>query len=79
MKTPVVISVTELKSRLLEVMRSVMSGKEYQVTKADKPIAIIYPYQRSTQPRVGFADVVVCGDIISPIDEEWDLDSSNIK
>ena len=74
------ISVTELKAHCTQVIREV-ADTPYTITKRGKPVAIITPIKDGgkKQPQTiaeymgsmrGTA--VEIGDIVAPLDEEWD-------
>ena len=74
------ISVTELKAHCTQVIREV-ADTPYTITKRGKPVAIITPITEADDKRPKTIDeymgslrgsVSRYGDIISPIDEEWD-------
>ncbi len=74
------ISVTELKAHCTQVIREV-ADTPYTITKRGKPVAIITPITKTDDKRPKTIDeymgslrgsVARYGDIISPIDEEWD-------
>ncbi len=74
------ISVTELKAHCTQVIREV-ADTPYTITKRGKPVALITPIQDGDDKRPQTVaeymgsmrgSVARYGDIISPIDEEWD-------
>ncbi len=74
------ISVTEFKAHCTQILREV-ADTPYTVTKRGKPIAVITPAKEDEKKRPKTIDefmgsmrgsVSRYGDIISPIDEEWD-------
>lgn len=74
------ISITELKAHCTQVIREV-ADTPYTITKRGKPVAVITPIKDPDKKRPKTLDefmgslrgsVVRYGDIISPIDEEWD-------
>jgi prevent-host-death family protein len=48
------------------------TGETLIVTRQGKPVARVIPFER---PRPLLGSVVWEGDIVSPIDEEWDAES----
>jgi len=74
------ISVTELKAHCTQVIREV-ADTPYTITKRGKPVAIITPIKDEGDKRPKTIDEfmgslrgcsVEVGDIVAPIDEEWD-------
>ena len=74
------ISVTEFKAHCTQIIREV-ADMPYTVTKRGKPIAMITPIKekdgkkpKTIEEFMGCmrGSVIEYGDIISPIDEEWD-------
>jgi len=74
------ISVTELKAHCTQVIREV-ADTPYTITKRGKPVAVITPIKDDCKKRPQTIEEymgslrgssVEVGDIISPIDEEWD-------
>ncbi len=74
------ISVTELKAHCTQVIREV-ADTPYTVTKRGKPVAIITPIKDADDKRpktiaeyMGSmrGSSVEIGDIVAPLDEEWD-------
>ncbi len=74
------ISVSQLKATLLQIMRNVIAGRSYEVTRSNIPIAVIYPIgvNRHT-PATGFSHVKIGGALDLPGDLEWSLDAHNLK
>ena len=74
------ISVTEFKAHCTQIIREV-ADMPYTVTKRGKPIAMITPIKETNSKKPKTIEefmgcmrgsVIEYGDIISPIDEEWD-------
>jgi prevent-host-death family protein len=67
---------SEFKAKCLAVMDEVAkSGQAVVVTKNGKPLVELVPHQaKQKRSLVGLlkGDLVIKGDIISPIDVEWD-------
>jgi prevent-host-death family protein len=69
------IKASEFKAKCLALMDEVArSGEVIVITKNGKPIAELAPHRPSRPKLFGILkdDLVVVGDIISPIDVEWD-------
>ena len=73
------ISVSELKNRLLEIVREVEKGKSYAVTKGARVVAKLNPAGKKKSALFGFAKIKMMGDILSPIKSEWSYDVENIR
>lgn len=73
------IGAAEFKARCLELMDEVeRSGKEIVITKHRKPVARLVPMRPATTLRGALKGMVrKAGDLISPIDVDWDADESN--
>jgi len=67
---------SEFKAKCLAVMDQVSSsGESVVITKNGKPVAELVPHRSKAKPDlIGLLkdDIVIKGDIISPIDVEWD-------
>jgi prevent-host-death family protein len=68
---------TEFKAHFLELIDEIkLSGKGILITKRGKPAAIVLPppVDESQKFQIGKFDgtVKIVGDIIAPIDVEWD-------
>ena len=68
------IKVSELKTKCLALLNEVeRTGDRLVVTKNGKPIADIVPHQAKRSPLGIWKDkLIITGDIISPIDVEWE-------
>lgn len=69
------ISAAKFKAQCLELMDDVNAkGDEIVVTKRGKPVARLVPIKRERHPIFGSmkGTVTIKGDIISPLDVEWD-------
>jgi prevent-host-death family protein len=64
----------EFKARCLAVLDDVqLSGREVVITKRGRPVAKVVPIGHA--PVVPIADLIVHqGDLVSPIDVEWDAE-----
>ncbi len=74
------IGAAQFKARCLELMDEVeRSGKEIVITKHRKPVARLVPVRPVTATLRGALKGMVrkAGDLISPIDVDWDADESN--
>jgi prevent-host-death family protein len=70
-----VIKASEFKAKCLSLMDEVaQSGESLVITKNGKPVAELKPYGAEWKNLFGIWKdaVVVTGDIVSPIDVEWD-------
>lgn len=69
------ISASEFKARCLELMDNVRDTHEtIIITKHGKPVAKLVPFEDQFPSAVGYmrGTVLSYGDLISPIDVEWD-------
>lgn len=69
------IKASEFKARCLALMDEVAaSGKPLLVTKNGKPVAELRPHRSASLDRfaVWKGKVRIKGDIIAPLDEEWE-------
>lgn len=73
------IAVSELKAKLLHVVRTVERGHAYTVTRGGKTVAQLIPFGSAALPVMGFARVAIVGDIIAPLDVEWSFDDENVR
>jgi prevent-host-death family protein len=70
-----IIKASEFKAKCLSLMDEVaQSGESLVITKNGKPVAELKPYGAEKKNLFGIWKdaVVVRGDIVSPIDVEWD-------
>ena len=71
----------KFKAKCLELMDQVRDAKvEYTITKHGKPVAKLVPIQDDDAPEVFGClkdQVTEYGDIVSPVDENWDADASS--
>ncbi len=73
------IKASEFKAKCLKLMDEVAeTGKEYVISKNNRPVARLVPYR--TRPASLFGidrdELEILGDIIEPIDVEWEFDSN---
>ena len=79
MKEHNAISVSDLKNRLLEIVRLVEKGKSFQITKGHRPVATLGPIADKNDAVVGFATIRILGSIEDPIPGEWSFDAGNLR
>ncbi len=72
------VSVSELKNKLLEVVRRVQKGEVFEITKDGEPVAVLAPRATWERRATGFARVEVHGDLELPA-EHWTYDRENVK
>ena len=72
------MSVSDLKNKLLEVVRRVEAGEVFEITKDGRPVAILAPRQALNQPATGFARVDVKGELELP-SSDWTYDVDNLR
>jgi len=75
------IPATEFKARCLEIMDEVERlGVEVVITKHRRPVARLAPIVAPRGAPHGFlrGSILYEGDIISPIDVDWEADESNL-
>lgn len=74
----------EFKAKCLRVMDEVaMTGEEVVVTKRGMAIVRVLPSQAAGTEKIGWgagSDITIgyTGDIISPLEDEWDMDERNL-
>lgn len=69
------ISAAKFKAECLQLMDDVANGREEVIiTKRGKPVARLVPVEPAPKKLFGCMEgtVTYLGDILSPIDEEWD-------
>lgn len=71
------MSVSELKNKLLEVVRRVEKGEVFEITKDGEPVAVLAPRESISRPVTGFARVEVKGDLELP-SSTWTYDVENL-
>ena len=72
------IKASEFKAKCLKLMDEVAeTGKEYVISKNNRPVARLVPYR--TKPKRLFGidkdKLEFLGDVIEPLDVEWEFDS----
>jgi prevent-host-death family protein len=72
------MTVTDLKNKLLEVVRDVEKGEVVEITKDGEPVAVLSPHKAWNRPATGFARVVVKGSLELP-DATWTYDLPNLR
>ncbi len=76
MTEPLEIPAGEFKAKCLKLMDQVReSGQEIVITKRGKPVAKLVPLEPKERPPLFGCmkgSIEILGDIISPIDVEWD-------
>lgn len=71
------VAITEFKSHCLEILNNLeQTQSSIIITKRNKPIATVSPFSKSTPSIFGIFknQIEIKGDIISPIDDEWEAD-----
>ena len=69
------IKASEFKARCLQLMNEVSeTGEPLVITKNGKPVSQLIPYRRRSSTLFGAlkGSVEVRGDIVSPLDEDWE-------
>ena len=79
MKQEKPISVSDLKNRLLEIVRQVEKGKSFQITKGNRPVAILGPIANRHDSVTGFANIKILGNLEDPMPSEWIFDINNLR
>ncbi len=75
---PRTIKATEFKAKCLKLLDEVAeSGEEIVITKNGKPVARLLPYREKPKTLFGIdrGRMKILGDIISPIDVEWEAET----
>ena len=72
------MSVSELKNKLLEVVRRVEKGEVFEITKDGEPVAVLAPRESLARPTTGFARVEIKGDL-ELHEAPWTYDVENLK
>ena len=71
------ISAGQFKTHCLKLMDQVQARhEEIIITKRGKPVARLVPIESGPSPVFGFLkqSVAVSGDILAPLDEQWEAD-----
>ncbi len=71
------MTVSELKNKLLEVVRRVQKGEVFEITKDGDPVAVLAPRATWDRKVTGFARILVKGPIELPADQ-WTYDVENL-
>jgi prevent-host-death family protein len=72
------MSVSELKNKLLEVVRRVEKGEVFEITKDGEPVAVLAPRDSLGRAATGFARVEVKGELDLP-ESDWTYDVENLQ
>jgi len=72
------MTVSDLKNKLLDVVRDVEKGEVVEITKDGEPVAVLSPHKAWNRPATGFARVVVKGSLELP-DAAWTYDLPNLR
>jgi len=72
------MSVSELKNKLLEVVRRVQKGEVFEITKDGDPVAVLAPRATWDRKVTGFARIEVKGPLELPADQ-WTYDIENLS
>lgn len=72
------MTVSELKNKLLEVVRRVEKGEVFEITKDGTPVAVLAPRETWGRKATGFGRVIVEADLDLSA-EEWTHDVENLK
>ena len=75
MKSPATVPAGEFKAKCLKLLEDVAEKRQpLIITKRGKPLAQVIPMPAKHQDIVGSmkGSVTILGDIISPLDVEWD-------
>jgi prevent-host-death family protein len=76
-KAPEEVPATAFKDSCLQLIERVrQTREEIVVTKYGRPVAKLVAFQQGKAPLFGFLEgtVTIHGDIIEPLDEEWDAE-----
>ena len=77
--SPRTIKASEFKAKCLQLMDEVAeSGEEIVITKFGKPVAKLMPLRQKPKTLFGIdrGRIEILGDIVSPLDEEWDAETA---
>lgn len=73
------IPVSHLKTKLLEIVREVERGQIYQITKGNRPVGVLSPFDVGAPAAVNFAQVSIQGDLsTTKTGEKWTMDIENV-
>jgi prevent-host-death family protein len=73
------MTVSELKNKLLEVVRRVEKGEVFEITKGGEPVAMLSPYGAWKRGATGFARVEVKGSLDAPVAGDFTYDLENLR
>lgn len=68
---------SEFKAKCLKLMDEVAeTGEPVVITKNGKPVSQLVPYRHKPKTLLGVTkdSMVISGDVVSPLDEEWEAD-----
>lgn len=73
------IAVSKLRENLMQVLKEIEKGTTMEITSRGKIVAKLVPpdkYNKRAQQRLDkIAETAVLYDVISPIDEKWEVDN----
>jgi prevent-host-death family protein len=72
------VSAGDFKTHCLNLIEQVRQERgEVVITRYGRPVAKLVPFEESPVSMIGYlaGSVTAYGDLISPIDEEWDADA----
>ncbi len=72
------IKASEFKAKCLQLMDEVAAtGEEIVITKNGRPVSKLIPYREKPKTLFGIDrdKIVILGDIVEPIDVEWEAES----
>ena len=72
------IKASEFKAKCLQLMDEVAAtGEEIVITKKGRPVSKLMPYREKPKTLFGIDrdKIVILGDIVEPIDVEWEAES----
>ena len=72
------MTVSELKNKLLEVVRRVQKGEVFEITKDGEPVAVLAPRATWDRKVTGFARIEIQGPLELPADQ-WTYDLENLS
>lgn len=71
------IPISDAKTHLLKLIRDVMAGQSYAITKGGRVVAkVVSPDAGPKLQRIGFAQATI-GDDMSPVSGDWTYDSGH--
>lgn len=73
----VTMSAADFKAKCLELMDTVeRTGRSVVVTKRGRPVAMLGPVRTTRRSALGFMKgrIEILGDIVAPIDVEWEAE-----